>query len=96
MQFVCGNRGGDVDERRIGVEKIVGIMTTSSGWQGIYRCNYGAALQGYALVKQLKMLGYDAYDINYYSANEYSPQKYSLIERTFIWSSSLIILVRSS
>ena len=74
---------GDVYESRINVKKTVGIMTTSSGWQGIYRCNYGAALQGYALVKQLKMLGYDAYDINYYSDNEYSPQKYSLIERTF-------------
>lgn len=76
------NRGTYAVERRIVVKKVVGIMTTSSGWQGTYRCNYGAALQGYALIKQLRLLGYEAYDINYYSDNEYSPQKYSPIERT--------------
>ncbi len=64
------------------MKRTVGIITTSGGWQGIYHCNYGAALQGYALVKQLRLLGYDAYDINYYSDNEYTPQKYSPLERT--------------
>lgn len=62
--------------------KKIGIITTSSGGNGNYRCNYGAALQGYALVKQLRLLGYDAYDINYHSDNEYSPEKYSVFQRT--------------
>lgn len=57
--------------------KKIGIITTSSGGHGNYRCNYGAALQGFALVRQLRLLGFDAHDINYYSDNEYSPERYS-------------------
>ncbi len=64
--------------------KKIGIITTSCGGSGTFACNYGAALQGYALVKQLRILGFDAHDINYVSANEYRPQQYNVIKRTLL------------
>lgn len=60
----------------------IGIITSSCGKSGTYGCNYGAALQGYALVRQLRDLGYEAYDVNYLSDYEYRPQQYSLFKRT--------------
>ncbi len=62
--------------------KKIGIITTSCVKSGTYGCNYGAALQGYALVRQLRDLGYDAYDINYLSEFEYRPQQYNPVVRT--------------
>ena len=61
----------------------IGILTSVYGMKGAFGCNYGAVLQGYALVNQLRQWGYDAYDIYYLSDNEYSPVKYGKIERTF-------------
>lgn len=60
----------------------IGVLTTSAGQGGIFACNYGAALQGFALVTQLRRLGFDAYDLNYVSHNEYHPQQYNLVLRT--------------
>ncbi len=62
--------------------KKIGIITTSCGKSGTYGCNYGAALQGYALVRQLRDMGYDAYDFNYLSDYEYRPQQYGVVKRT--------------
>lgn len=62
--------------------KKIGIITTSQGGGGTYGGNYGAALQGYALVKWLREQGFDAHDINYISSNEYHPETYSLVKRT--------------
>ncbi len=62
--------------------KKIGIITSSYARAGTYGCNYGAALQGYALVKKLRDLGYSAYDVNYLSDNEYHPQSYGIIKRT--------------
>lgn len=59
----------------------VGILTTSYAQNGTYGCNYGAALQGYALVKQLRLMGMESYDINYNSAYVYNPQQYSIVKR---------------
>lgn len=64
--------------------KKIGIITSSCGKSGTYGCNYGAALQGYALVRQLRDWGYDAYDINYLSSYEYRPQQYSKLKRTLL------------
>ena len=64
--------------------KKVGVITSSSAKNGTFGCNYGAALQGYALIKQLRILGYDAYDLNYISANEYHPNQYNLLKRTLL------------
>lgn len=64
--------------------KKIGIITTSCVKNGTYGCNYGAILQGYALVKQLRILGYEAYDLNYTSVNEYRPQQYSVLKRTLL------------
>ena len=64
--------------------KKIGIITTSSVGSGTFGCNYGAALQGYALVKQLRLLGFDAYDLNYVSDNEYRPQQYNMVKRTLL------------
>lgn len=64
--------------------KKIGIITTSCVKNGTYGCNYGAALQGYALVKVLRDMGYDAHDINYTSDNEYRPQQYTVIKRTLL------------
>ena len=61
----------------------IGIITSSCAKSGTYGCNYGAALQGYALVRQLRDLGYEAYDVNYLSDYEYRPQQYSLLKRTW-------------
>ena len=61
--------------------KKIGIMTSSYAGNGTYGCNYGAALQGYALVKQLRMMGYEAYDINYNSSYVYNPKQYGKIKR---------------
>lgn len=60
----------------------IGIITSSCAKSGTYGCNYGAALQGYALVRQLRDWGYDAYDVNYLSSLEYRPQQYNLVLRT--------------
>lgn len=62
--------------------KKIGVITTSAGQGGIFACNYGAALQGFALVMQLRLLGFDAYDVNYASHNEYHPQQYNPVLRT--------------
>ena len=62
----------------------IGIITTSSGGDGTFACNYGAALQGYALVKQLQLLGFDAWDLNYISDNEYRPLQYNIVKRTLL------------
>ena len=62
----------------------IGIITSSCGKSGTYGCNYGAALQGYALVMQLRELGFDAYDIKYISDNEYRPQHYNVLKRTLL------------
>ena len=59
-----------------------GIITSSYAGNGTYGCNYGAALQGYALIKQLRLLGYEAYDANYNSNNTYNPMQYGVIKRT--------------
>lgn len=58
----------------------VGIITSSYASNGTFGCNYGAALQGYALVKQLRLMNYDAYDINYNSRYVHNPQQYSFIK----------------
>lgn len=63
--------------------KKIGIITSSCAKSGTYGCNYGAALQGYALVRQLRDLGYEAYDVNYLSDYEYRPQQYSFVKRTW-------------
>ncbi len=55
--------------------KQVGILTTSGNQRGVFACNYGAALQGYALVATLREMGYAAYDINYSSEKGYDPQE---------------------
>lgn len=73
----CGIKGDKIMQT-------IGIITTSSGGSGTFACNYGAALQGYALVKQLRLLGFDAYDMNYISDNEYRPQQYNIIKRTLL------------
>lgn len=62
--------------------KSIGIITTSCNGSGTFACNYGAALQGYALVRQVRLLGFDAYDINYNSKHEYRPQQYSFWKKT--------------
>lgn len=41
----------------------------SSGGNGTFGCNYGGALQGYALVTQLRKMGFDAHDVHYVSKN---------------------------
>lgn len=64
--------------------KKIGIITSSCAKSGTYGRNYGAALQGYALIKQLRNMGFDAHDINYVSDNEYTPQQYNIIKRTFL------------
>ena len=64
--------------------KKIGIITTSCMKFGTYGCNYGAALQGYALVRQLRDMGYDANDINYCSKYQYNPQQYNMIKKTLI------------
>lgn len=61
--------------------KKIGVLTTSGGQGGVFACNYGAALQGYALVTQLRLMGFEAYDVNYLSHNEYHPQQYSCLQR---------------
>ena len=61
--------------------KNIGVITTSCNGSGTFGCNYGAVLQGYALVKQLRMTGFVAYDINYVSDNEYHPLQYNLVRR---------------
>lgn len=60
----------------------IGVLTSSYANNGTFGCNYGAALQGYALIKQLRLLGHDAHDINYLSARTYVPQQYSFLKRT--------------
>lgn len=67
-----------------GKVKLIGIITSSCGKSGNYGLNYGAALQGFALVQVLRKNGYDAYDINYVSDNEYRPQQYNVIKRSLI------------
>ena len=62
--------------------KKVGVITTSYASNGTFGCNYGAALQGYALVKQLRIMGFDAYDINYNSSYVHNPKQYSLVKKT--------------
>lgn len=62
--------------------KKIGIITSSHAKSGTYGWNYGAALQGYALVRQLRDMGYEAYDINYLSKYEYNPKQYSLLKKT--------------
>lgn len=62
--------------------KKVGVITSSYSMRGSFGCNYGAALQGFALIKQLKLMGYDAWDLNYLSENEYNPDNYNMITRT--------------
>ena len=62
----------------------IGIITTSCGDSGTFGCNYGAVLQGYALVRQLRFMGFDAHDINYVSDNEYRPRQYSFIKRMLL------------
>ena len=62
--------------------KKIGILTTSAGQNGTFSCNYGAALQGFALVRQLRLMGYDAHDLNYISHLEYHPDSYNIIQRT--------------
>lgn len=62
--------------------KKIGIITSSCSGSGTYGCNYGAALQGYALVKQLRIMGFEAYDINYVSDYEYTPMQYNLVKRS--------------
>lgn len=57
------------------------VITSSFSRNGLFGVNYGAALQGYALLKTLRDHGYDAYDINYLSANNYSPYQYSAAKR---------------
>ena len=64
--------------------KKIGVITTSCVESGSYGSNYGAALQGYALIQQLRLMGFDAYDINYNSSNEHRPDQYSLFKRTII------------
>ena len=61
--------------------KKIGILTSSYADNGTYGCNYGAALQGYALVRTLRTMGYDAYDINYNSSYVYNPNQYGKIKR---------------
>ena len=61
--------------------KKVGIITSSYASNGTFGCNYGAALQGYALVKQLRLMNYDAYDINYNSSYVHNPQQYSFAKK---------------
>ena len=61
--------------------KKIGVLTTSYAGSGCYGCNYGAALQGYALIKQLRLLGYEAWDINYLSDTVYEPRQYNFFKR---------------
>ncbi|MCC8042933.1 MAG: polysaccharide pyruvyl transferase family protein [Oscillospiraceae bacterium] len=62
--------------------KKIGIMTMSSGANGLYGCNYGAALQGYALIEYLRSCGFEAWDLNYNSEYEYHPNQYSGLEKS--------------
>lgn len=64
--------------------KRIGILTTSSAKNGTFGYNYGAALQGYALVKQLRLLGYDAYDINYVSNHDCNISKHGFFKKLLI------------
>ena len=59
----------------------IGILTSSYAGNGLFGCNYGAILQGYALIKQLRLLGHEAYDINYLSDNVYLPKQYNIQKR---------------
>lgn len=66
----------------------IGILTTYHSFE----YNYGAALQGYALAKQLQVLGHECYVINYIG-DEWTPTNNSLSDRIkYIFSGGSLIM----
>ena len=54
----------------------LGILTTYHSFE----YNYGAALQGFALAKQLQLMGHECYVINYIG-NEWTPSSNTMRDR---------------